>query len=158
MEAKMNIVFFLMFFVQAYCFNVRCPSGFIANGAKCYKFVNWQASWPEAKVMCDVMDAHLLEIDSPWEEQFILERLDFVENEISDGSLWIGATDIINENEWVWMTSGKRVGYRNWNREEPEAMMKVHGHCLAVTPKPKFIWEEIPCKQELFFICEMNMD
>ncbi|XP_041369892.1 perlucin-like [Gigantopelta aegis] len=167
------IVSWLTVLSFAGAYNIRCPNGYVAHDKHCYRFVSVVATWPEAKVMCEAMGAKLLEIDSPWEEAFIMERLFFTEGEtililvfikhfnyssvqMSTAPLWIGATDMMNENEWVWMSSGKRVGYRNWFLARPEAMKAGHGHCLALRPRPQFVWDEITCRESLNFICEMN--
>nr|KAG5698796.1 hypothetical protein BaRGS_032215 [Batillaria attramentaria] len=105
-------------------------------------------------VFCEMMDAHMAEIESPIEEQFIMNRVFFIQPELREFSLWIGASDLMNPNEWVWMHSKARMGYRNWNMNRPEVMAKDHGRCLAVQPGPYFAWITAGCTERLNFICE----
>ncbi|KAK7485847.1 hypothetical protein BaRGS_00022842, partial [Batillaria attramentaria] len=115
----------------------------------------------DVEVFCEMMDAHMAEIESPIEEQFIMNRVFFIQRktpdvytELREFSLWIGASDLMNPNEWVWMHSKARMGYRNWNMNRPEVMAKDHGRCLAVQPGPYFAWITAGCTERLNFICE----
>jgi len=138
-------------------YTIRCPNGFVGYDKSCYKFVKMGTSWMEAKVLCETMDSHLVEIESPLEEQFIMQRVYFIQPDLQDSSLWIGASDLMNENEWVWMHSKKRLGYRNWNMNRAEALEQGHGRCLAMQTQPYFAWTEVGCDETLSFICEHEM-
>ncbi|XP_025096619.1 perlucin-like [Pomacea canaliculata] len=135
---------------------IRCSNGFINNENSCYKFVDMAVSWVEATVFCNAMGAHLAEVESPVEEQFLLHRVYFVQSELRDKPLWLGASDVMNNDEWVWMHSKRVMGYRNWNMNRPEASPSGHGHCLAIQTQPVFAWVETACDQNLRFICEQE--
>jgi len=154
---RFSLVCGIFLWTGAAGFTVRCPNGFVGHEKSCYKFVQMGASWMEAKVLCETMDSHLVEIESPMEEQFIMQRVYFVEPELQEKSLWIGASDLMNENEWVWMHSKKRLGYRNWNLNRAAALEQGHGRCLAMQTQPYFAWTEVGCDEGLSFICEHEM-
>merc|ERR1712136_107424 len=89
--------------------------------------------WEDAQVYCEDLGGYLPEnIDSELEE--ILEeeiRL------ISGGSLvysWLGATDIGNEGEWVWIHSGTKVSEFFWEADQPKGINFYN--CLAMAIRP----------------------
>lgn len=136
----------------------RCPNGFVGFGESCYKFVKMATSWMEAKVLCETMNSHLVEVESPYEEQFIIERVFIVDPDLQEAqALWLGASDLMNENEWVWMHSKKVMGYHNWNYDPEIAMAKGHGRCLAMQTHPTISWVEAKCDERFNFVCEHEM-
>lgn len=137
---------------------VRCPNGFLGHEHSCYKFAQMPSTWMEAKVWCEAMDAHLVEIDSPIEEQFLMQHVYFTNPDLQEIGLWVGGSDLMNENEWLWMHSKKRLGYHNWNLDRAEATAKGHGHCLAMQLQPTYAWREAQCDESANFICELEME
>lgn len=44
--------------------------------------------------------------------------------------LWIGLTDVVNQNKYVYPSSGRKPLYTNWDRGQPE-IGKKRGLCSA---------------------------
>ena len=68
-------------------------------------------NWPDAKVEAESMGGHLVAINGAEENACLLET--FSQPGINESRLWIGLTDEVEENVWVWV-NGDPVTYTNW--------------------------------------------
>ncbi|XP_012937651.1 perlucin-like protein [Aplysia californica] len=133
-----------------------CPRGLVAYEEKCYKMLHVATTWPEAKILCETMGAHLVEINDPMKESFLFYRVLNFEPDKARSALWIGASDMMSENDWVWMTSRRHMTYRNWKLRQSTAFADNHGHCLAMQTLPEFAWLQVDCSERLGFVCEFD--
>lgn len=69
-------------------------------------------------------------------------------------TVWIGGSDQINENDFIWSKSGNSVNLTQWSPNEPNdyqgnedciEMDALHGK-----------WNDMPCGSTYPFICEKN--
>ncbi|KAI0241654.1 hypothetical protein LSAT2_021876 [Lamellibrachia satsuma] len=99
-----------------------CPPGFEAKSwyatnlvppkmpCRCYKFVSDVASWAESVAYCMTMGATLLVIEDSKEKSVIDGKLKEIENDVrhhlmDEPEYWIGATDLMKEGTWMWITN-----------------------------------------------------
>lgn len=71
-------------------------------------------NWLDVQAFCESMGGYMLTITSHEEQEF-------VKTLISNGDkkcYWLGATDITEEGQWVWIT-GEPWEYQNWKFGEP---------------------------------------
>lgn len=74
------------------------PKNLVKFGGHEYAIVDQKVTWHVAKRMCEEMGGHLVIIETPNEEQFILTLAE-KESKLA----WIGATDEELENDWRWI-------------------------------------------------------
>merc|ERR1712025_287677 len=64
------------------------------------------------------------------------------------------------EGKFVWMSTGKPLGWENWNAGEPNNYEYEGGereHCLELWNRDGkgLKWNDSPCSFETYFICEV---
>merc|ERR1719277_245194 len=99
----------------------ECPDGWTANGEYCYAYLQGKTSWPDADHTCAALHAHLPEVYSQ-------EEMDFLTNfsatagrddngEVHD--MWLGGHDLVTEGVWTWAFSGSPMTFTSWGPGEP---------------------------------------
>ena len=68
---------------------------------------------------------------------------------------WVGATDLLVENEWVWMNSNRRISFRDWLPGEPNND-NGNGNCLVINYHHR--WNDGECKSSIHYICEKEKE
>lgn len=113
--------------------------------------------WNDARNSCAKMGAHLLTIESEAENSFV-QNLAYQESADMSELYWIGYTDEVEENDWVWVT-GEPARFTDWGGEEPD---NCQTGCINPTEYEEenfaFItysdhWQDGGFA-ELFYICE----
>ncbi|GFS17464.1 perlucin [Elysia marginata] len=107
-------------------------------------------------VLCESMDANLVEINDPMKEHFLFTTILQKESRNAESPMWIGASDMLTENSWVWVKSKRHMTFRNWKMRLVDALKEGHGHCLALQTLPQFEWKEVKCSERHGFICEFD--
>lgn len=87
--------------------------GFMSFGSSAYVLVDGP-SWTEAEGNAVKLGGHLVAINSKAEQDFI--KANFVDT--VGPTLWIGATDQVQEGSFKW-TTGEALSYTNWSSGEP---------------------------------------
>ncbi|GCB81640.1 hypothetical protein scyTo_0023014, partial [Scyliorhinus torazame] len=76
----------------------RCPRGWKVHNKKCYNISTDERNWNDAKQECESSNSHLIIINAPEEQNFIIKTVkDKKEN------YWIGLTDRAEEGKWKWV-------------------------------------------------------
>ncbi|KAK3603507.1 hypothetical protein CHS0354_030360 [Potamilus streckersoni] len=71
------------------------------------------------------------------------------------GGVWVGATDLVFEGEWVWSESQGKLPeqhYTNWYPGEPNNLGS-NENCLTIINSG--YWNDIACSTLLHYLCEM---
>ena len=71
-------------------------------------------------------------------------------------SYWIGITDLISENEWVYSSNLQRIQTTDWAHHEPNGG-NVQNCALLSYPQHSH-WIDINCHASEYFICEMTVE
>ncbi|XP_053387256.1 CD209 antigen-like protein E [Mercenaria mercenaria] len=109
-------------------------------------------NWNEAQDHCAVLGGQLATIKSLHEQMFVYELLN--QADIGDIRVWIGASDIMAENTFVWIdgtTFSETFTYwspgqpNNYNNQDCVDLFKVNG---------KWEWNDETCTYEIFSLCE----
>lgn len=74
------------------------PRNVVKFGGHDYALIEEKATWHVAKKRCEEMGGHLVCVETPAEEAFVLS----ITARFSE-TFWVGATDEDTENEWRWV-------------------------------------------------------
>ena len=66
---------------------------------------------------------------------------------------WVGAADILNEREWIWMTSSKPLTYTDWRSGNPDNSYS-NENCMEINYEGH--WNDAECKNFKQYICEQE--
>ena len=68
------------------------------------------------------------------------------------GYFWIGASDLMVENEWRWLNSDRPLDYANWPPGEPNNS-GGNENCVEIKVTA---WNDCPCASLNWYICEKS--
>ncbi|CAG2211276.1 unnamed protein product [Mytilus edulis] len=129
--------------------------------------------WQQAKLACERKGAHLAEIESEAENNFVKQLAQKVPNH----SIWlggndklkkklgsgqdlgnhsfsqIGGNDIAHEGTWVWAGSGKPLTFTDWwkstdgrRKDEPDNKGRSGSDCLSLSKYDNYsAWHDSEC-------------
>ena len=74
----------------------------------------------------------------------------------SSFKLWIGATDDIVENTWLWYGIDKPLaqGYTNWAHNQPDNGEGDHDEDCVCIRSSDWKWHDYSCHEKMFYACE----
>ncbi|XP_022102629.1 CD209 antigen-like [Acanthaster planci] len=119
-----------------------CPFGWTQWTGKCYKALNHQMTWFDAKVECDKMDSDLVVPQSKEETDFLLSMKYY---------FWINCNDLHTDGVWTCQEGSIEVEYRDWNQGEPNNLGQEED-CGSVWGNTKK-WNDTPCSLDYSVIC-----
>ncbi|XP_062587349.1 perlucin-like [Saccostrea cucullata] len=145
------IFFFIFTSIVLSVDSQSCPSGWIVHGGSCYAFIDSEPDgWIEAMFYCSTVGAHLVEIESETENNFLKKHLLDIG---ATANYWIGLSDTIQEGKYIWHTTQDNVDFTDWGAGEPNDQ----GHtedCAELFHPFNFQWNDAPCSVKSNFICE----
>ncbi|XP_052081198.1 collectin-12-like [Mytilus californianus] len=108
--------------------------------------------YPQAKAACERKDAHLVEIETKAENDFVKKLAQKVPNH----SVWLGGTDAAKEGTWVWSSSGKPFTFKDWWKsidgrrgDEPDDYGKHGQDCLSLSKYDNYkAWYDSDCSDK----------
>lgn len=81
----------------------------------------------------------------------------FFRNRYMPGKFWVGATDLVTENEWIWLPSQTLVSsYTNWVPGQPDNA-NGYQHCMVLDANSDMQWRDDNCEEDRNFICQSQM-
>uniref|UniRef100_A0A4W5KSR6 Immune-related, lectin-like receptor 4 n=1 Tax=Hucho hucho TaxID=62062 RepID=A0A4W5KSR6_9TELE len=93
---------------------LNCAEGWEYYGGKCFYFSPDKLTWAQSRDECITRGGHLVIIGS-------LEDME------PEDKFWIGLTDSINENEWLWVDNSA-LSTRFWlGNQEPDDRIGEYG-------------------------------
>uniref|UniRef100_A0A4W6CDA8 C-type lectin domain-containing protein n=1 Tax=Lates calcarifer TaxID=8187 RepID=A0A4W6CDA8_LATCA len=114
-------------------------------GSKYYYISSEQKTWEESTEDCRQKGTDLVIINSEEEQRFLIAL---------NKRVWIGLTDQEEEGVWKWV-DGSALSTRYWLPSQPDnygeedcAEIPVDDH------DPLLKWNDIPCSQNNFWVCE----
>ncbi|XP_048767409.1 C-type lectin mannose-binding isoform-like [Ostrea edulis] len=109
-----------------------------------YKF------WLDAQIECRKLGAKLAEIETP-EENIFLKN---IARQNGYGNVYIGGTEALKPNTWIWFTTLSPIFVTDWADGRPQNL-PADDFCLALTDIFDYKWDDWGCHIERFtFICE----
>ena len=123
----------------------KCPDDWkhFHKTNQCYRFYNnTPLDWNQSRVeICQ----DLISIESHEENQFVLDLIGGMES-------WIGLSDLIKKDDWVW-SDGSETDYTYWAAGQPYS--QYDQDCAVMnfgTEKGK--WVAYPCEEPIYFVCK----
>ncbi|KAL4240169.1 hypothetical protein ACF0H5_000963 [Mactra antiquata] len=132
-----------------------CPTGWKSFGQNCYLYSKGKATWMDARVMCRIVDADLIVIDSAAEQAEFKKVAETYNHVLDDDGFWLGATDWEVEGKWVWEATGHQFSYSNWGNTQPNNRNGSE-NCLAAVKYFDYAWSDEFCDWDnhINFVCE----
>ncbi|XP_061190719.1 low affinity immunoglobulin epsilon Fc receptor-like [Saccostrea echinata] len=136
-------------------FNI-CPVGWVLFGGHCYFRSQTEDSWNNAQEDCLKYGAHLVEIDTPAENTWLMESFLPPWNDVACStwhkccSCWIGATDIDSEGVFTW-NRRTNITFTNWYPNEPKNYL-AEENCVVLCQNG--LWNDEFCNSKFTFICK----
>ncbi|XP_078331089.1 CD209 antigen-like protein 2 [Crassostrea virginica] len=124
-----------------------CHVGWIQFQEKCYFFSHTNATWFEAGYTCLQFNSKLAEPKTVAETNFLKSH-----SQSLDRTMWIGVSDIIEEDRWVYSSSQEVVSHTEFGPGEPNA--HTAQNCIALWRDFHGQWADHTCAAKEYFICE----
>uniref|UniRef100_UPI0037E74178 snaclec purpureotin subunit beta-like n=1 Tax=Semicossyphus pulcher TaxID=241346 RepID=UPI0037E74178 len=123
----------------------NCPYDWQTTGQRCFKVFNQPMAWVDAEKHCWSYGTNLASIHNR-EEQYFIAMM------IRNGRAWIGGSDAVRANEWLWSDGSAYDGgsWESWSRQMPWEKPK---RCQSISQRePQFLTEWY-CEENLPFVC-----
>ncbi|XP_061176187.1 low affinity immunoglobulin epsilon Fc receptor-like [Saccostrea echinata] len=138
-----------------------CGSQWLEYRNHCYFHNQMKATWTEAKLWCESRYAHLVEIESKEESDWLARTFllkDTCPSFIFDTSVaWTGGNDLVIEGQYQWNDSPLAMNFSNWFPGEPSAgdpVKAISKDCIDLLKNGE--WNDRPCSFLNPFIYEMT--
>ncbi|XP_070968456.1 C-type lectin domain family 4 member F-like isoform X3 [Oncorhynchus clarkii lewisi] len=140
---------------------MNCAEGWEYYGGKCYYFSPDKLTWAQSRDECITRGGHLVIIGSLEEQTFLDQKSGTKISTEPEDKFWIGLTDSINENEWLWVDNSSLstrfwLGDRepdDWKGENPDGEDCVRMGEPGGTKDVKS-WLDVNCNKTQRRICE----
>uniref|UniRef100_K1Q369 C-type mannose receptor 2 n=1 Tax=Magallana gigas TaxID=29159 RepID=K1Q369_MAGGI len=138
----------------------RCPADWDHYNDKCFFLSRDNETFAGALKLCEVIGAQYGRVASlaTVDDAGTQSHLEGLVTKTSSLEYYIGATDIVHEGTWVWVSNGQTATYTNWGPFQPNNRGGAE-NCAGITyDLPNgFVghWTDKPCTKELPYICEM---
>lgn len=116
------------------------------NGS-CYHFSTRAANHSFADFSCQDLGFHLVVIETPEEQDFLVDNL-----LNPDVNHWIGLTTDARGNR-VWFADASNVTYTNYGLEA-KFVDDDGGICFRLRPSKNYTWYDMNCSYSYWYICE----
>lgn len=73
---------------------------------------------------------------------------------LTGGQFWIGISDIISENRWIYSSDIQPVRVKDFHSGEPNGLNKAN--CVALWKDFHGYWADEDCHQHYNFVCEKS--
>ena len=81
------------------------------------KIIVLQANWARSAQYCRYHGLHLASVTSATEQKLLEKHIETIG--LGSEHFWTSGTDQGEEGKFVWMSTGKPLGFENWNAGEP---------------------------------------
>nr|XP_011456272.1 perlucin-like protein [Crassostrea gigas] len=141
----------VLFLLELYNSSEGCEVGWLRFQTKCYMFSHTSASWAEAESICNAFNSILAEPRAHDESMFLISHS---ENEA--GHFWIGISDIVDEDRWIYSSDLQVIRVNNFHSGEPNE--HTSANCVALWKPFHGYWADEACSRRYNFICERPQD
>lgn len=126
-----------------------CEFNWLQFREKCYMFSKTAATWAEAEGICHAFHSKLAEPRSYDESRMLIHH-----SVNEGGQFWIGISDIISENRWIYSSDIQPVQVKDFHSGEPNG--GTSANCVALWKNFHGYWADEDCHQHYNFICEKS--
>ncbi|XP_067340520.1 hepatic lectin-like [Channa argus] len=143
----------------------KCERCWELHRGTCYYFSLNASSWQQSRDDCKSRGGDLVNIDSRQEQKFLDET---VRNKMMHGrdSFWIGLTDSVEEDKWVWVDGSLlSTSLTFWSPGQPTnrtGRNPIEEDCVMMGEKTEVVdlkcWHDRACEVELRRICEKSAE
>ncbi|XP_062578678.1 C-type lectin lectoxin-Lei1-like isoform X2 [Saccostrea cucullata] len=137
---------------KEYDFHVtNCEKSWVKFEENCYLFISMNKNFTDAMDFCNkaAAGAQLLEIKSSHVEKWIDLQLTIRGFQ----NAWIGLTDLLKENEYVSILTGRKKTCTNWYKNQPSNSGNVE-YCAE--KRALYSWNDKRCDARIPFVCELS--
>ncbi|XP_061173289.1 C-type lectin domain family 3 member A-like [Saccostrea echinata] len=130
--------------------NAECPTGWKNFHNKCYFLSHTLETWIGASIICQSFHSKLAEPKTKSEIGYLSSEV----SHVSAGEFWIGITDIIADNQWIYDSSLTPIEITNWGPNEPGGHLAEN--CLIMSAWFHGKYADVECHTKRKFICERD--
>ncbi|XP_048756146.1 asialoglycoprotein receptor 2-like [Ostrea edulis] len=152
----MTVQLQILTLVACFCFFENCKgdgchSGWIAFGEKCYMLSRMPEPWATASSYCQSYHGKLTEPTTQ-------EEVTFLANHVHQLKMffWIGVSDVIVENQWIYSSTQTNLTVSNWKHGQPDGHSGEN--CALMDGHSNGQWRDWNCNSSLRFICEKYIE
>ncbi|XP_022331274.2 C-type lectin domain family 17, member A-like [Crassostrea virginica] len=135
--------------VPVLVFSSECPGGWIPVQGTCYYFSRTTETWSDASTFCQSFGAKLAEPQTSADIAFLSGEIQAFGG---PSDYWVGITDLMVENQFVYDSSITPIHGHNWGPNEP------NGHrgenCVIISGYFHGKYADVDCHSTRKFICE----
>uniref|UniRef100_A0A0A9ZAV6 C-type lectin domain family 4 member F n=1 Tax=Lygus hesperus TaxID=30085 RepID=A0A0A9ZAV6_LYGHE len=122
-----------------------------------YLGIFFKANWFRASQYCRYHGMHLASITSQEENDKLEETIRSYG--YSGEHFWVSGTDLAEEGQYFWMSTGRPITFTNFNAGEPNNFRYENGeeeNCLELWDRDGkgLKWNDSACSFETYFVCE----
>ncbi|XP_061166780.1 perlucin-like protein [Saccostrea echinata] len=139
----------------------------------CYMFGLDKKSWFESKVACNTKNAYLAKVETPRENDWIIQQLHALSKEFSSiisffqhnsfytkyklpWIFWIGGNTLRKVGDWKWESTGENIGYTFFHPTEPNSPTVERCLCYFPDDSNAFYWGDFTCSSKQGYVCEKD--
>ncbi|XP_053474883.1 CD209 antigen-like protein C [Ictalurus furcatus] len=132
--------------------SIMLTTGWILFNSNLYYISTEKKSWTESREDCRERGADLVIINNAEEWEFIINHLGNINR------AWIGLSDRDTEGEWKWVDGTElKSGTEYWYGGEPNNQHNNEDCAEIWTFPDKKAWNDRPCSEKQWWICEINI-
>jgi len=125
-----------------------CPTTcgtWTSEGDKCFQLFTSALSWADSQTSCETNGGDLASIESQAEQDAVFALT------AGGADTWIGANDILSNQEWLWSSNFATLdSYNNWWTNRP----KDNENQDCVKMKTTGTWDNVICSKSLQYVCQ----
>ncbi|XP_037109256.1 lectin-like isoform X4 [Syngnathus acus] len=121
-----------------------CPKGWTRLDCHCYIYQAHERTFADAESVCNILGGNLVSIHNALENAFVLELIRAGGN---TSPIWIGLTDAIEENHFIW-TDGSKRDFFPFAASEPNNS----GDCIELY-EFSGLWDDTGCARPFPYVC-----
>merc|ERR1712156_831221 len=148
----LHICVFTIFCISSIAEASSCSGSYTyQNGEFCYAFVSEAKTWFDAQTVCKAIGGSLAEIKTE-EQNFFVEGILYEHQGLS---VWLGASDLVEEGKWYWATSDIPLseGFTYWTPGQPDNAANGKENCLEFWDSHRR-WNDRTCDTKQAFVCQ----
>ncbi|KAL4233231.1 C-type lectin domain 4 [Mactra antiquata] len=130
-----------------------CPNGWLAYEGSCYLLGHKTLTFNDAVVFCSNQSAFVVHVETSMENNFLKYFL----QEMNSYDYWIGMTDAVTENQWLWHGTDSEVEFFDWAPGEPHNLQN-NEDCAVFGDTINEQWADVDCSSKRKPVCELKAD